>query len=329
MDVESQRRTNFNVASKRVSDVISPELVSTAEPTVFDDEDVTMTMAQTLIKLKAEKDRILDEKIAQKLHDEEVQKVTARDEQERADMEKALELQRQLDEREDDIDWSAIAEQNMAGYKMEFFKGMTYDEIRPIFKRENNKKLRAAEVSGSESTQEIPTNDPKEITEDDVQNMLEIVSVPEFRVEALHVRYPIIDWEIDTEGFDREDLVSLWNLVKERFSSTEPSEDKERALWVELKKLFEPDANDVLWKLQIYMHALLTWILYSGCGLHHVSLTRGHGIYMLTEKNYPLSNAVMILMLSGKLQVEEDNEVARDLVMKIFMEANRPRNRSV
>nr|GFA85444.1 hypothetical protein [Tanacetum cinerariifolium] len=82
----------------------------------------------------------------------------------------------------------------MAGYKMEFFKGMTYDEIEPIFEREYNKiqtlfkqdkyvqkikkkrvadetllqesfkKLRAAEVSGSESTQEIPTDYPKEIT---------------------------------------------------------------------------------------------------------------------------------------------------------------------
>nr|GFD15153.1 hypothetical protein [Tanacetum cinerariifolium] len=102
---------NVNAASKGVSAVIVLELVSTAEPTVFDDEYVTMKMAQTLIKLEAEKAKILDEKIAQKLHDEEVQKVTARDEQERADIEKALELQRQLDEREDDIDWSDVAEQ--------------------------------------------------------------------------------------------------------------------------------------------------------------------------------------------------------------------------
>nr|GEU75673.1 hypothetical protein [Tanacetum cinerariifolium] len=81
-------RTNLDAASKGVSTVIAPELVSTAEPTVFDDED-----------------------IAQKLRDEEVQKVAARDEQERADIEKALELQRQLDEREYDIDWSVVAEQ--------------------------------------------------------------------------------------------------------------------------------------------------------------------------------------------------------------------------
>nr|GEY85094.1 hypothetical protein [Tanacetum cinerariifolium] len=110
-ETEIEPKENCNAASKGVSVVIAPELVSIDEPTVFDDEDARMTMAQTLIKLKEEKARILDEKIAQKLHDEEVRKVTARDEQERADMEKSLELRRQLDEKEDDIDWSAVAEQ--------------------------------------------------------------------------------------------------------------------------------------------------------------------------------------------------------------------------
>nr|GEW92589.1 hypothetical protein [Tanacetum cinerariifolium] len=310
LDAESQGRTNFNAASKGVSIVIAPELVSTAEPTSFDDEDVTMTMAQTLIKLKAEKARILDEKIAQKLYDEEVQKVAARDEQEKADMEKSLELQRQLDEREDDIDWSVVAEQTLFKKDKDVQKKKRVADETLL--QESFKKLRAAKVLGSESTQEIPIDDPKEIIEEDVQNMLEIVPLLEFRVEALQVKYPIIDWEIHTEGlrkywkiirvggiteayqtfedilkgFDREDLVALYNLVKERFSLAEPSEDKERALWVDLKRLFKPNA----------------------------------------EKDYPLLNAVMILMLGGKLQVEEDKEMARDLVMNIFMEANRPKN---
>nr|GEW77198.1 uncharacterized mitochondrial protein AtMg00810-like [Tanacetum cinerariifolium] len=46
--------------------------------------------------------------------------------------------------------------------------------------------------------------------------------------------------------FDREDLVALWNLVKEKSNSAVPSVDKEKALWVELKRLFEPDTDDVL-----------------------------------------------------------------------------------
>ncbi|GJY68648.1 hypothetical protein Tco_0471630 [Tanacetum coccineum] len=39
----------------------------------------------------------------------------------------------------------------------------------------------------------------------------------------------------------------------------------EKALWVELKRLFEPDKDDVLWKLQRYMRDSLTWRLYGSC----------------------------------------------------------------
>nr|GEY95088.1 hypothetical protein [Tanacetum cinerariifolium] len=129
---------------------------------------------------------------------------------------------------------------------------------------------------------------------------------------------------------DVEELKKKRVTVKEKFSSAVPSVDKEKALWVELKRLFEPDADDVLWKLQRYMHYLLIWKLYTNCGVHQVSsTTRRHDMFMVTEKEYPLSNVVMILMLSGKLQVEEDNEMARHLVMKIFMEANKPKSKSL
>nr|GFA55715.1 hypothetical protein [Tanacetum cinerariifolium] len=47
-----------------------------------------------------------------------------------------------------------------------------------------------------------------------------------------------------------DDLVMLWSLVKERSSLTVPTDDKEITLWVELKRLFELDTNDTLWKLQ-------------------------------------------------------------------------------
>ncbi|GJU71649.1 hypothetical protein Tco_1263054 [Tanacetum coccineum] len=317
----------------------------------------------------------------------------------------------------DDIDWSKIVEQaqerqsglmiryhsfkkkpvtiaqarknmmvylkNIANYKMKYFKGMIYDQIRPIFEgeyrkvqtlfkkdsevsksekkrvveealfQESFKKLRTSQASGSEPFhQEKSTKEPKELSEEDLKKMLEIVPVEEFRVEALQTKYPIIDWEIHTEGsrkywkiirdgniieayqgfkdmlkaFDREDLDTLWSLVKEKFRSVEPTEDMERALWVELKRLYEPDKEDTLWKLQRYMHDPLTWRLYGSCAVHHVFSTRGHCIYMLPEKDYPLTTEVMMLMLSRSLQVEEDSEIEKDLVKKIFIEANRSRS---
>ncbi|GJR26635.1 hypothetical protein Tco_1102867 [Tanacetum coccineum] len=219
---------------------------------------------------------------------------------------------------------------NMARYKMGYFKGMSYDEIRPIFEEEYNKiqtlfkkdievekintkriaeetllqesfkKLRIGEASRSEPIQEQPTEEQKELSEEELKKMMEIVPVEEIKAEASQVKYPIIDWEIHTKGSRR-----YWKIIRER------------ALWVELKRLFKPDKDDVLWKLQRYMYDPLTLRLYGTCGVHHVSSTRGHDIYMLIEKDYPLSTTVMNLMLSRRLQVEEDSEMAKDLIMKI------------
>ncbi|GJX39730.1 hypothetical protein Tco_0253033 [Tanacetum coccineum] len=66
--------------------------------------------------------------------------------------------------------------------------------------------------------------------------MMMVVAVEEVYVEALQFKYPIIDWEDMLKIFDRVDLVIVWNLIKERFSSTEPIDDKERTFWVELKR---------------------------------------------------------------------------------------------
>ncbi|GKB08705.1 hypothetical protein Tco_0837017, partial [Tanacetum coccineum] len=214
---------------------------------------------------------------------------------------------------------------------------------------EGSKRQKTNEASGS--VQEQPEEEEKELSQEDLQQMMMVVPVEEVYVEALQVKYPIIDWEVYTEEsrkywkiirvgnhteayqffedmlkiFDRDDLVMLWNLVKERFSSTEPTDDKERTLWVELKRLFEPNTDDTLWKLQRYMHDPLKWRLYDTCGVHHVSTERGIDIFMLVEKEYPLSKGVLTLMLVNKLLVEQHSEMANELLRKIFIQANRPR----
>ncbi|GJR31944.1 hypothetical protein Tco_1108176 [Tanacetum coccineum] len=153
-----------------------------------------------------------------------------------------------------------------------------------------------------------PDEKEKELSQEDLQQMMMVVRVEEVYVEALQVKYPIIDWEVYSEDtrrywriikvgnhtkayqiypdmlmkFDREDLVKLWDLVKKRFSTTKPTDDKEKELWVELKRLFEPDIGDELWKLQEYIHDPLTWRLYDTCGVHHVSSDKGIDIFMLS-----------------------------------------------
>ncbi|GJW84323.1 hypothetical protein Tco_0157468 [Tanacetum coccineum] len=215
---------------------------------------------------------------------------------------------------------------------------------------EGSKKQKTNEALGS--VQEQPKEEEEtKLSHEDLQQMMMVVPVEEVYVEALQVKYPIIDWEIyskDTirywriirvgnhteayqtfddmlKKFDRDYLDELWSLVKERFSLTDPTNDKERTLWVELKRLFEPDTDDILLKLQRYMHDPLAWRLYDTCSVYHVSADRGHDIFMLVEKDYPLIRGLLTLMLCNKLQVDQYSEMPDELLRKIVILANRPR----
>nr|GEU47962.1 glutamic acid-rich protein-like [Tanacetum cinerariifolium] len=328
-----ERKDDDNAAAKEFNAV---------EPIVFDDEEVTMTMLKKQESLMSRRlkgcmmrklNKLLPEKSKNKMTSKELNNYNSN----------MIKNKKTL---------TGMLLHSRCKRSILTISGNT--KVRPIFEREYNKvqtflkldrdeeptkkrvakeillhesfmKLRAeVEVSCSESTQETPTIDPKEISKEDVQNMLQIVPLSEFKVKALQVKYPLTDWEIHSEGsrsywkiirvggiteayqnfedmlkgFDREDLDALWRLVKEKFSTSMPTKDKEKALWVEIKRL-----------------------------VHQVSSTRRHDIFMFIEKDYPLTDAVMILMLSTKLQVNEDCEMVRDLVMKIFMEANKPKSK--
>ncbi|GJT38223.1 hypothetical protein Tco_0938088 [Tanacetum coccineum] len=113
-------------------------------------------------------------------------------------------------------------------------------------------------------------------------------------------------------------------VLEEGFNSADPTEDKEIELWVELKRLFKPDVDYELWKSQKHVHDI-TWRLYDTCGVHHVSTKDGIDIYMLVEKEYPLSRGVLTQMLAAKLLVEQNNKMSRELLRNIFMMAERPR----
>ncbi|GKD68143.1 putative ribonuclease H-like domain-containing protein, partial [Tanacetum coccineum] len=65
--------------------------------------------------------------------------------------------------------------------------------------------------------------------------------------------------------------------------------------------------------------------LYDTCGVHHVSSVRGHDIFMLVEKEYPLTRGTLGLMMVARLLVEADSEMSRELLRKIFYQANKPR----
>nr|GEU34765.1 hypothetical protein [Tanacetum cinerariifolium] len=163
--------------------------------------------------------------------------------------------------------------------------GLSHDEkvelINGLLMYQRIKELKTAKASGTEPTQEQQSEDPKEISEEELKRMMELVPVEELYIEALQ------------------------SLVKKTCSTTEVTDEKAKGLWVELKRLYEHDYRDPLWALQRYMHDPLVWRLYDTCGVHHVSIGRGHQIFMLVEKDYPLTKGLTTLMVSNKLQVDQ------------------------
>nr|GEW73152.1 hypothetical protein [Tanacetum cinerariifolium] len=170
-----------------------------------------------------------------------------------------------------------------AGWKTKHFRGMTLEQLKEKF-ISVWKKMKTS----------------KEVSEEELKGMMQLVPLEEVYVEALQ----------------------LWTLVKETFSIKQATRDKEKELWVELKRLFEPDFDDQLWThRQAFMHDPLDWKLYDTCSVHHV-FTKDEEIFMLVEMDYPLRKGLATVMISNKIQMEQYLQMASDLILKIHNISN-------
>nr|GEU36030.1 uncharacterized mitochondrial protein AtMg00810-like [Tanacetum cinerariifolium] len=97
------------------------------------------------------------------------------------------------------------------------------------------------------------------------------------------------------KNFDREDLESLWSLVKERFSTSKPNNFSDDFLLTTLGAMFErPDGQAQVWKNQKTVHGQLI---------------------LLVERGYPLSRFTLDQMLNAvRLRVEEQSEMSLELL---------------
>nr|GEV45818.1 ribonuclease H-like domain-containing protein [Tanacetum cinerariifolium] len=209
---------------------------------------------------------------------------------------------------------------NMAGFKMNFFKGMTYNEIRPISEKHYNS-IQAFLEKGEKKIEEEETND-----DDDVYT----------EATPLSSKVPVVDYQIHHEhnkpyykiiradgthklflsfitllmNFDRKDLETLWILVKERFKSTEPKNFSDYFLLNTLKIMFEkPNIEANVWRDQKSRYGLAkvkSWKLFESYGVYIITLTTTQMI-LLVEKKYPLTRFTLEQMLNNvTLEVEEE-----------------------
>nr|GEZ65870.1 hypothetical protein [Tanacetum cinerariifolium] len=79
------------------------------------------------------------------------------------------------------------------------------------------------------------------------------------------------------KNFDREELESLWSIVKERFSTSKPNNFSDDYLLTTLEEMFErPDGQAQVWKNPRTVHGqarVKSWKLLESCGVHIITFT--------------------------------------------------------
>nr|GEX77284.1 hypothetical protein [Tanacetum cinerariifolium] len=356
---EMNKDKNINLVSEQ------REVQETAEHS-RDDDDETLTETLLNIKRSSAKDKgkrimqetelakklkkkemiqlSLDEELAKKLYAEELEKEEARQERERYNLEKAMEyhaLQNRPFSKAEVRKNMIMYLKNQGGYKQSYFKGMKYEDIRPLFKRiwdqvytfiskyseiekEVMKRAGFDLHQGSSKKQRLDqqTEEEAEAQGDSDQEVEElklymrIIPEEDIAIKAIALAIKplvIIKYKIVKEGkisiyhitradgstrrytlminllenIDREDLETLWKLVKDKYGNTRPEEGYERVLWGDLKVMFEPDI-------------------------------KSEHIFLRMDKVYPLSPTTIKMMLERKLQADQWNEMCYQL-LKLIM----------
>ncbi|GJY78597.1 hypothetical protein Tco_0484398 [Tanacetum coccineum] len=220
---------------------------------------------------------------------------------------------------------------NMEKKKLKDMKNKSFDSIYKMFDRASKRvntfvdfRTDLVEGSSKRAGEELEQENKDEVVID---------------VVPLATKPPtIIDWKIHKEGkngyfqiisadgsskmylvfsqllksVDREDLVELYKLVKDKYGSTIPVEDMDLLLWGDLKTMFESHVEDEIWKLQ-QRYKVLSWKLFDSCRVHCLSLQSGM-IYMLVEKRSPLTPPTITDMLNKKSQVDYFSKMAYQLL---------------
>nr|GEY42476.1 hypothetical protein [Tanacetum cinerariifolium] len=128
------------------------------------------------------------------------------------------------------------------------------------------------------------------------------------RADETHQFY--ISFTTLLKNFDREDLESLWRIVKDKFSTLKPTNFLDEYLLLTLKTMFEePNGQDAIWRNQKSVHGLALvkrWKLLTSCGVYVITLSTVQ-LFLLVERRYPFSRFTLEQLVNvTRLQVEEE-----------------------
>nr|GEV46310.1 hypothetical protein [Tanacetum cinerariifolium] len=279
-----------------------------------DEESTTIIHAETKSKDKGKGIMVEDLKLMKKKQQVEI------------DEEYARKLHEELNQ---DIDWSVVIDhvkQKAKEDPLDYFKGMSYDDIRLIFEAkfnsnmefllETKEQMEKEENRATESINETPAQKAakrrklnKEVK--DLKQHLEIVPDEDDDVytEAtpLARKVPVVDYQI----------IQLNN---------KPCYKIIRADGTHQLAMFERlDGQDQVLKSQRSVHGqamVKIWKLLESCGVHIITFTTTQ-LILLVERRYPLSRFTLDQMLNAvRLRVEEESDMSLELLRKEMLQAD-------
>ncbi|GJQ95530.1 hypothetical protein Tco_0006669 [Tanacetum coccineum] len=311
------------------------------------DDDDNRTLAEIVLNIKEVAAKSFYEEEQAKILQDEVyaKQVKA---QWIADEERIPQEAKQIDEREIVINWNDPdvlryhAVQNRHFSKAEAFVPKDFEIKKKVIKRpgfdlqqERSKKTRgsrkktlarkrAGEKQSKEGAKRRKIEYEKE--KEELKAYLDMVPREEFvmEIESLGTKYPIVDWKthVLTENFMYYQIIRTDGgsnnykiFIEERYATSRP-EGYDLMLWGDLKILFQPDEEDEVWRHQ-HEYNLISWRLFDSCGIHILLMDNGIAIHMMIEKKYPLTQEMLSKMLSRKLEVDHENEMAFELLREI------------
>nr|GEU39272.1 hypothetical protein [Tanacetum cinerariifolium] len=193
---------------------------------------------------------------------------------------------------------------NMAGFKMDFLKRMSYTDIRPIFKKHFNSNWAFLE-KGEKEIEEEESKLSKRKSESSKEKAAKKQKIDE-EVEELKTHLQIVP--SDEDGV----------YTKVTPLALKPKNFSDDFLLNALKTMFEkPNVKANIWKNQRGRYGFTkvkSWRLLESCGVYIITFTTTE-IILLVERRHPLTRFTLDQMLNNvKLEVKEESKVSLELL---------------
>ncbi|GJY43310.1 hypothetical protein Tco_0431523 [Tanacetum coccineum] len=208
---------------------------------------------------------------------------------------------------------------NMARYKHNQLKNKSVDDIQKLF----DKAMKRVNTFVDMDTKLVEASEVRAKEDKEIAELIEVApDKEEVAIDALPLapKPPSIMYLVFShmlKSFDREDLETLWKLVKVKHGSTRLEEGYKIVLWGDLKTMFDPYVEDQVWRNQ-QDYRVIDWKLCDSCGVHSLRKLN------FKEGDFPRLNLydiedMLLLLVQKKLSnLDVDDRYDLGVALRMF-----------